>query len=192
MFDVAFIVISLLSVACCTGFRRFEVSMTAETRRRVNTAVDSVPAEVIPAMGEPAVIFGLITGGGLQLDPHGVTVVAITLPVAHGADIVVLVGHLAVIGRKKSGMVEFAVGKIVFGRIMAIDAEAEIFPFFFRMLAGRHITAAHGRTGKHKPDSQENGDHQQNLSVFHSLLPHKPPRSLLDEFLMSVTAYQQM
>lgn len=190
MFDFVFIAVNLLSVAWCTGFSRFGIAVTAKTRRRVNVAVDSVPTEVIPAMGEPAGIFGLIAGGGLKLDPYGVTVVTITLPVAHGADIITLVGHLAVVSRKKSGMVEFAVGKVVFGRIMAIGAEAEVFPFFFRMLAGRNITAAHGRTGEHKPDRQKNGDNQQNLSIFHSLLPHKPPRSLLDDFLMSVTACQ--
>jgi hypothetical protein len=159
--------------------------MTAKTGCRINAAVDSVPGKVIPTMGELAVIFGLITGGGLQLDPYGMTVVAITLPVAHGTDIIVLVGHLAVISRKKSGMVEFAVGKIVFGRIMAIGAEAEIFPFFFRMLAGRHITATHGRTGKHKPHSQKNGQDPQNLFVLHRFLPCKPLLSRFVELMMT-------
>jgi hypothetical protein len=114
IFDFSFIAINLLSVARYTGFRRFWISVAAETRRRIDSAVNSVPGKVIPAVGKPVRIFGLIPNGGLQFNPHGVTVVTITLTVAHGASIIILVAHLAVIGRKKAGMIKFAVRKIFF------------------------------------------------------------------------------
>ncbi len=47
------------------GFSRFWISVAAETRYWVDAAVNYVTGKVIPAMGKPAIIFGLITGGRL-------------------------------------------------------------------------------------------------------------------------------
>jgi hypothetical protein len=119
-----------------------------------------------------------------------VTVVTITLPVAHGTNIIILVGCLAMIGRKKAGVIEFAVGKIFFGRIMAIDAEAEILPFLIRMPEGRDVAAAHGCTGKHKTDDQKNSDYHQNPFVLHRFPLSKLPNVTYRDFLISVLTFQ--
>jgi hypothetical protein len=95
-------------------FSRFGISVAAETGCRIDTAVNSMPGKIIPSMGKPAIIFGLITNGRLQLNPHGVAIIAETLSVAHGAYIIILIGCLAMTGRKNGSMVEFAVWKIFF------------------------------------------------------------------------------
>lgn len=138
-----------------TCFSRFGISVATETGCRIDAAVKSMPGKVIPAMGKPAIIFGLIAGGGLQLNPHGVAIITETLAVAHGAYIIILIGRLAMAGRKNGGMVEFTVREIFFCRIMTIGAEAEIFPFLIRMPEGRDIAAAHSCASEQNPKRQE-------------------------------------
>jgi len=57
--------------------------MAAEARSGIDATVNPMPGEVIPAMGKPAIIFGLIADGRLQFDPHRVAIITKTLPVAH-------------------------------------------------------------------------------------------------------------
>ena len=132
--------------------------MTAITRGRVDATVYNVPGEVVPAMGHATVIFGLIFDGGLQLDADPVAITAITFPMAGGTDGTEPAGHRTMVFPKIHAVSEFFIGNFGFLRIMAIRAEAQIFPLFFRVQAGRRITALHSSAGSHQhcqPDTYD-------------------------------------
>jgi len=70
------------------------VTMTTKTGGRVDPTVDTMTAEVIPAVRHTAGIVGLILERRFKLDPGGVAVVAEAGLVAECADPLSLIGGL--------------------------------------------------------------------------------------------------
>ena len=141
--------------------------MTAITGRRVDPTVNHVPGKIIPAVGHAAIVFGLMLDGGLQFNSDTMAITAITFPMTGSTYETEPTGHRTMILPKIQAVIKFLIGNLRFLRIMAIRAEAQVLPLFFRVPGRRCITALHGRTSSHQHDQPNTYAYSQKYLIHH-------------------------
>ena len=148
-------------MATHTTLGRFGTTVTTETGRRINTAVNPMSGQIITAMLGAAVGIGLSAQGRLELGIYRMTVVAGTLLMTHRTDLRPLTGQGAMIIRKIHRVVESAKDHAASGFIMAFGADGPLF-------AQIHVRGVHGQatmtdSGSQEPSQNHKGQDGSNL-----------------------------
>jgi hypothetical protein len=145
-----------------TGLGIFGIAVTAEAGGRIDPAVDAMATEIIPAVGHPPIGLRLIFDGGFELHAGGMAVVAEAGLMAETADLLILIGLLAVGIGKKCRVIELYIVQGLTAGVMALGAGRTLAGLqFFRMLVRQVKTAmengAGGKKGQGRGHPEESG-----------------------------------
>jgi hypothetical protein len=122
--------------------------MAAETGRRVDTSIDAVAGDIIPAVGHAPPAVGAVFEGWFQPRAQAVAVAAETLLVAHGAYRRMAAGRTGMPLGEEKIVAEALEGEVALCAVVAVQALTQVFTrLWFHVLQGQLKGPSQGLPG---------------------------------------------